>query len=85
MRPQRREKKCTNQTEIAAVAVTKNNAKRVGHNWSKLLLLGTAVLKPKIAYFNQTFAISTKKLLRGPMLDCMWEFLVGSRRLARDI
>ena len=29
-------------------------------------------------YFSQTFAILTKKLSRGPMLDCIWEFLVGN-------
>ena len=71
-------------TQIGSVAVTKNNAKSVGHNWSKLFLLRTAVLKPKIAYFNQTFAVSTKNFRGPPLLDCMWKFLVGSRRLTRD-
>ena len=51
---------------------------------SKFFLLETAILSQK-KYFSQTFAISTKKLSRGPMLHCIWEFLLGNRSLTREI
>ena len=44
-------------------------------------LLETAILSQKKFYFSQTFRHIHKKLSRGPMLDCIWEFFVRKQKL----
>ena len=62
------------------------NVQRTHGGWSKFIFFSKRPFLAKKNYFSQTFAISTKKKLsRAPMLDYMWEFLVGNKSLTRDI
>ena len=46
--------------------------------------LGTDIISQKNFTFGK-FSPCPQKKSRDPMLDCMWEFLVENRSLARDI
>ena len=47
----------------------------------KFFLLETAILSQKKIYFSPNFRHTHKKLSRGPMLDCIWEFFVRKQKL----
>ena len=52
--------------------------------WSKVFLLGTAVLSPQ-KITSAKLSLFPPKIACGPMLDYMWEFLVRFMSLTRDI